>query len=275
MLWGRLRPAPLHALSVGRAGHFSAESPHDRDFFLGEALRHEQSHLVAAIHADQREPDAGVSCGCLDNRATGRELSFLLRAPDDPNRRAVFHTAAGIQVLELGENVRRSGRNQPLQPQHGSFADQLGDIVGNTQAGHFRSFRSHVTGYGERAESSMEPKVGEGLSLRHPEARRSSGEGGDPPTRDFEGDPSFRLKSGSARDDATVGVEAVVPEHTARQALFAKQRRRKDGPAPIFVRAMNFVPCRLRRARSLRHHSVRRWRGTPSHRRPALRCARR
>ena len=95
----------------------------------------------------------------LDNRAAGHKLSFLLGAPDDPNGRAVFHTAAGIQVLQFGKHVRRAGRNQALQPQHGSFADQLSNIVGYAQAGHFRSFRSHVTGYGERAESSMEPKV--------------------------------------------------------------------------------------------------------------------
>ena len=148
----------LHALGVGSASHLGAQRPHDRHFFLGKVLRHKQPHFVAAVHADQRQPDAGISRGRLDNRSAGREFSFLLGAPDDPNRRAVFHAAARIQVFQLGEHVRRSGRNQPLQLQHGSFADQLGDVIGNAQAGHFRSFRSHFTGYGQRMESSMDRK---------------------------------------------------------------------------------------------------------------------
>jgi len=116
--------------------------------YLGESLGHEQSHFIAAVYADQRQADAGVPRGGLDDRAPGRKLSFLLRAPNDPNGCPIFHAAARIQVLQLGEHIRRPGRNQPLQLQHGSFADQLGDVVGYAQAGHFRSFRSHLTGYG-------------------------------------------------------------------------------------------------------------------------------
>ena len=102
------------------------------------------------VHADQRESDPGVSGSRLHNRSTGTKFSFLLRTLDDPNRRPVFHTAARVQVLQFGKHVRRPGRNQAFQLQHRGLADQLGDVVGNAQAGHLRSLRNHTTGYGGR-----------------------------------------------------------------------------------------------------------------------------
>jgi hypothetical protein len=42
------------------------------------------------------------------------------------------------------------------------------------------------------------------VSVRHPQPRRSSVAGQISPRHDFQGDPSLRLKSGSAQDDATL-----------------------------------------------------------------------
>ena len=83
-----------------------AEGLHDDDFFLRIILGHKQPHLVAPIHADQGEPDARVSRRRLDNCSAGRELSFLLCPPNDPNCRAIFYASARIEVFQLGENVR-------------------------------------------------------------------------------------------------------------------------------------------------------------------------
>ena len=121
-------------------------------------------HLVSAIHADQRQPDPRIPRRRSTIVPPGRELPFLLRPPDDPNRSPVFHAAARIQILQLGKNVRRSGRNQPLQLQHGSFADQLGNVVGDAQAGHFRIFRAHLTGYEVQRNSSIAGGVAETVS---------------------------------------------------------------------------------------------------------------
>jgi hypothetical protein len=36
--------------------------------------------------------------------------------------------------------------NQPLQPQHGSSADQIRNIVGDAEMGNFKVFLVHATG---------------------------------------------------------------------------------------------------------------------------------
>jgi hypothetical protein len=79
----------------------------------------------------------------------GASLPFLLRPPDNPDGRAVLHASARVQVFELGEDVGRPGRNQPLQSQHGSPADQLGNVVGDAQMGDFRVFRCTLQGKGQ------------------------------------------------------------------------------------------------------------------------------
>ena len=102
-----LRPADgsLHALGVGSADHLGAQGPHDDHFFLRKILRHKQPHFVAAIHANQRQANAGVPRGCLDNGATGDQLPLPLGAPDDPDSGPVFHAAARIQVLQFRKHV--------------------------------------------------------------------------------------------------------------------------------------------------------------------------
>src|SRR5580704_1948274 len=151
-----LADGALHALCVGSTSHLGAEGAHDLDLFLGEALGHEQLHFIAAIDADEREADAGVSGGRFDDSAARRELAVLLGAADDPDGCAIFHTTAGVQVFELGEYVSRSRGDQALQLQHGSLADQLGDVVGDSQAGHFLILVRHLTGYEGSWESSMQ-----------------------------------------------------------------------------------------------------------------------
>ena len=72
---------------------------------------------------------------------------MLLGAADDADGGAVFDAAAGIEIFELGENVGGARRHQALKLKHGSLADQLSDIVGDAQAGHFGGFHGHTSGY--------------------------------------------------------------------------------------------------------------------------------
>src|SRR5207245_2771725 len=92
----------LHALGIGCAEHLCAEGPHDRDLFFRKAPGDKELHFVSAIHADQRESDAGVAGGGLDDGSTGREFPILFGAADDSDGGPVFHAAAWIQVFELG-----------------------------------------------------------------------------------------------------------------------------------------------------------------------------
>ena len=76
-----------------------------------------------------------VSGGGLDDSASPPQLAFALGTLNQANSRAVFHTAARVQVFQFGENIGRSWRGQLLQLQHRRFAYEFGDIVTDAQVG--------------------------------------------------------------------------------------------------------------------------------------------
>jgi hypothetical protein len=96
-----------------------------------------QADFVAAIYADQRQTNAGVAGSGFDDGATGFQFAVLFGAANDADGRPIFYAAPGVEVFELGEDVGGSRRNQPFQLKHGGFADQLSNVVGDAQAGHF------------------------------------------------------------------------------------------------------------------------------------------
>src|SRR5207249_11050373 len=151
----------LHALGVGSADHFRAEGAHDHDFFFREAFRNKQHNFIATVHTDQRETDSCVAGWSFDDWAAWLQQAVLLGPMDNSYGCAVLHTAAGIDVLEFGENICRVGWNKPLQLKHGSSADQFCDVVGNAQAGVREGFRPHTTGYGSGTEASIELSAGQ------------------------------------------------------------------------------------------------------------------
>ena len=63
------------------------------------------------------------------------QASFGLGALDDADGGAVLDAAAGVQVFELGIDVGNTGRRKLAQVQQRRFADQLRDVLGDTQAG--------------------------------------------------------------------------------------------------------------------------------------------
>src|SRR5437879_10878401 len=151
----------LHALGVGSSRHLGAEGSHDHDFFFRKTLWNKQHNLIAAIHTDQRQSDSCISSSRLDDCAAGLEQAVFLGTTDDSYGCAVLHTAAGIEVLEFGENICRVGWNKPLQLKDGSPADQFCDVIGNAQAGVSEGFRPHTTGYGSGTEASIEVSAGQ------------------------------------------------------------------------------------------------------------------
>jgi len=115
-------------------------------FSWEKIFRHEQLDPVAAIHSDQGQANSRVPRRGFYDGAAGRKFSFLLGFADNSDRSAVFHAAARIHVFQFGENVGRSGRNQPLQAKHRSAANEVGNVVGNSKMGDFRVLQVHVTG---------------------------------------------------------------------------------------------------------------------------------
>src|SRR5581483_3119264 len=58
----------LHAVVFRRELHFAAEGAHDFAFLDREVFGNAQNHAITHAHADEREADAGVARGRLDDR---------------------------------------------------------------------------------------------------------------------------------------------------------------------------------------------------------------
>ena len=77
--------------------------------FLALRLGHDDDGAVAARIADQREADAGIAGGALDDDAAGLQQAALLGVLDDVERGAILDRAAGVEELGLAED-RAAGR---------------------------------------------------------------------------------------------------------------------------------------------------------------------
>ena len=140
-------------ISVHLRDDLCAESAHDFDLLLGKLLWDKKRDLVSAIYADQSQANTSVSSRGLNDHSARLQFPLFFCSLNDSNRSAVFHTAAGIQVFELGENIGRICRNQSPEPKHGGLADEFSNIVSHTQPRVGNERQS--TGYGTELEASM------------------------------------------------------------------------------------------------------------------------
>src|SRR6266850_4034833 len=69
--------------------------------FLALRLRHHDHRAIAARVGDQRDADAGIAGGALDDDAAGLELAPLFGILDDGKGGAILHRAPGIEKLRL------------------------------------------------------------------------------------------------------------------------------------------------------------------------------
>ena len=129
---------PLHALVLRRARHLRPQGAHDLHLFLGETLRNENHHAIAAIDSDQRQADAGVPCRGLDDGAAGLKLPFSSARRMMPMAARSFTLPPGFRYSSLTKTIGGAGGRDSLELQERSFADELGDVVGNAQAGAIR-----------------------------------------------------------------------------------------------------------------------------------------
>ena len=106
-----------HDLGAVRAEH--------RDLLLAHLVGHDEDAAVAAERGRDREPDAGVARGRLDDRASRAKPAVLLRRLDHREADAVLHGAAGVQVLELREELARDVAGEALEPDDRRVPDEL------------------------------------------------------------------------------------------------------------------------------------------------------
>ena len=61
--------------------HFGAQRLQVQDLLAAHLVGHDQHDSVALVRADQREPQAGVAGGGLDDRAARLQLAVAARPP--------------------------------------------------------------------------------------------------------------------------------------------------------------------------------------------------
>ena len=122
-------------LDRGRRDHdLGAVGAQQRDLLLAHLVRHHEDAAVALDRGADREPDAGVARGRLDDRPARLQLSLALGRFDHRQADAILHGAAGVQVLELRENLRAAARAQLVEADDRRRADELEDA--RVLAGH-------------------------------------------------------------------------------------------------------------------------------------------
>ena len=117
----------------GAHDHVRAVGLQDVALVLADLVRAHEDRLVAALLGDQREADAGVAAGRLDDGAPGLEQALALGRIDHADGDAVLHGPAGIDVLDLGEHLGAAlgndARGDPAQPHERRVADEVEDGV--------------------------------------------------------------------------------------------------------------------------------------------------
>src|SRR5919108_588406 len=97
------------------------------DLLLAHLVGHDEDAAVALDRRADREADAGVPGGGLDDRAARPELPLALRGLDHRQADPIPDGAAGIQVLELREQRRLDARAQLLEADDRGRAHEVED----------------------------------------------------------------------------------------------------------------------------------------------------
>src|SRR5205085_10706979 len=86
---------------------------------------HHEDAAVALDGGADREPDAGVAGGRLDDRAARLQLPFALGRLDHRQPDAVLDRAAGVQVLELCKDLCAAAWAELREADDGRRPDEL------------------------------------------------------------------------------------------------------------------------------------------------------
>ena len=120
-------------VAVRRGGHqHELGAERAERVLLLDRLRvgHDDDDVVAARVGDDRQPDAGVAGGALDNNAARPQHAAGFRIEDDEQCGAVLDRSAGVHELALGEDLAPGALRRPAQAEQWRVADQRDDVGG-------------------------------------------------------------------------------------------------------------------------------------------------
>ena len=132
----RLVDGALHALG-GRGQHqVRAQRPQQGPPLDRHRLGHRQRQLVSLGRTDERQGDARVAAGRLDDVRVRLDQAVPFARFDHRHADAVLDAVQRIEKLALGEDGRLIRGNQPVDPNHRRVANRLGRIVVGFSAWH-------------------------------------------------------------------------------------------------------------------------------------------
>ena len=137
--------APFMPCAAGREHQFGAEQRQHLAALDRHRFRHDQDELVAARRRDERQRDAGVAGGRLDqNSASGRDLALRLERVDHRDADAVLDAGDRIEEFELAEETRADALflGDAIQRNERRVADRVGDRGVDPSPARLRSRRS-------------------------------------------------------------------------------------------------------------------------------------
>src|SRR5690625_6553507 len=114
MLWGNRGRADDHLGAVGT--QYVA-------LVLTDLVRADEHAPVPPLLSDDRQADTGVATGRLANWPAGPDQAVFLGVLDHLHRDPVLDRAAGVQVLDLGENPCRHIAGPRVHPDQGRGPD--------------------------------------------------------------------------------------------------------------------------------------------------------
>ncbi len=107
---------------------------------------HHEDALVPALGGDDRQADAGVAAGRLDDGSAGSQKTVTFGGEDHLERRTILGGSARVRRLglEREDAVEAFCLADPLQANQRGIADQLDDRVGDLGALQARVSRDRI-----------------------------------------------------------------------------------------------------------------------------------
>src|SRR6266446_930406 len=113
----------------GTNNHLRAQRLKQIHFFLGLLVGDGENHLVTAHGRNQRETHSRVPGSAFDDGAAGLQQAFFLGVVDHGDADAVFHGAAGIDVVGLDVNLRLQALIDAIEAHQRRAAHSVQNIV--------------------------------------------------------------------------------------------------------------------------------------------------
>ena len=137
VVFGELFRSPdgaRHAFAAGSQHQLGPENPEEFAPLQAHRLGHHQGQLVAALGADESQPDPGIPAGGFQENGVRADGAFDLGGLDHAQGDPVFDAGQRVEKFQFEGHPGRQTRRHSAELDQRSAADELGDVVGD--AGH-------------------------------------------------------------------------------------------------------------------------------------------